>query len=241
MEKACIIVEIKKVKNRSESYRSTKEKALNSITEPYLLQLPHWPKAGKHILAQYDDESIIVYQAYRPAIGQFAARYGYFGGEFSLSRMSWIKPGFLWMMYRSGWSHKPGQEVILAIRLKRSAFDEILAQAVHSTFVAEIYGTPERWQQQAKNTSVMLQWDPDHDPSGMKVARRVIQLGLRGPMLEQYARDAILEIEDISSFVHQQYQYVHEQAYQELVTPRETVYPIGDTQLAVQLGVSSLS
>jgi hypothetical protein len=58
------------------------------LTEPYLVQQSHWPRVGKHILAHYDDSSLIVYQAYRPAIGHFAARHGYFGGDFSLTRMS---------------------------------------------------------------------------------------------------------------------------------------------------------
>lgn len=69
------------------------------ITESYLAQNARWPQSGRHILAQYDDESIIVYQAYRPAIGHFAARHSYFGGEFSLTRMSWIKPNFLWSIF----------------------------------------------------------------------------------------------------------------------------------------------
>src|SRR6185369_9587101 len=60
-------------------------------TELYSAQTARWPKTGRHILAQFDDESVVVYQAYRPAIGRFAAEHGYFGGEFSLSRMSWIK------------------------------------------------------------------------------------------------------------------------------------------------------
>jgi hypothetical protein len=41
------------------------------------------PKTGRYILAQYDDESIVVYQAYRSVIGLFAASHNYFGGEFS--------------------------------------------------------------------------------------------------------------------------------------------------------------
>jgi Domain of unknown function (DUF4291) len=105
------------------------------LTEPYLNQASNWPKTGRHILAQFDENTVVVYQAYRPAIGLFAAEHGYFGGEFSLNRMSWIKPNFLWMMYRSGWGTKPGQEVILAVWLKRSAFDEILASAIHSNIV----------------------------------------------------------------------------------------------------------
>src|SRR6476659_6077230 len=103
-------------------------------TELYSVQTARWPKTGWHILAQFDDESVVVYQAYRPAIGRFAAEHGYFGGEFSLSRMSWIKPNFLWMMYRSGWGTKSGQEVTLAVRLRREAFDEILRLAVPSSF-----------------------------------------------------------------------------------------------------------
>src|SRR5215468_6730798 len=103
------------------------------ITEPYLVQKDRWPKTGRHILAQYDDEAIVVYQAYRPSIGHFAAQHGYFGGPFSLSRMSWIKPNFLWMMYRCGSASKEGQKAVLAVRLKRPAFDEILRRAVHSS------------------------------------------------------------------------------------------------------------
>src|SRR5919206_412264 len=99
------------------------------LTVPYREQVGRWPRAGRHILTQYDDERVVVYQAYRPAIGRFAATHGEFGGEFSFSRMSWIKPNFLWMMYRSGWSAKEGQERVLALRLKRPFFDELLRAA----------------------------------------------------------------------------------------------------------------
>src|ERR1044071_9317600 len=109
--------------------------------EPYRSQAARWPALGRHVLAHYDDDSVVVYQAYRPAIGHFAAANQYFGGEFSLARMSWIKPNFLWMMYRSGWGTKEGQEITLAVRLRRSAFDEILQQAVHSSFTPDVYGT----------------------------------------------------------------------------------------------------
>ncbi|WP_458785448.1 DUF4291 family protein [Vallitalea sediminicola] len=30
-----------------------------------------------------------------------------FGSSFKLNRMTWVKPSFLWMMYRSGWAKKP--------------------------------------------------------------------------------------------------------------------------------------
>jgi len=139
--------------------------------------------SGRHILAQFDDEAVVVYQAYRPEIGHFAARNGYFGGAFSLGRMSWIKPNFLWMMFRSGWGTKESQEVTLAVWLQRSAFDAILREAVHSTFVPEVYASQDEWKQAVPRSSVRVQWDPDHDPSGGKAERRAVQLGLRGNAL----------------------------------------------------------
>ena len=170
-------------------------------TELYTAQNQRWPQHGRHILAQYDDTSIVVYQAYRPSIGLFAAEHQYFGGDFLYTRMSWIKPNFLWMMYRSGWGTKVGQEIILAVRLKRPFFDKIYSQKVPSSYNPDEYPTREAWQTAVQTSDVRLQWDPDHDPTGAKVERKAIQLGLRGEALREYGRDAIISITDISPFV----------------------------------------
>jgi hypothetical protein len=209
------------------------------LTERYLEQRPRWPSSGRPILAQFDAESVVVYQAYRPEIGHFAAEHGYFGGAFNFDRMSWIKPNFLWMMFRSGWGTKPDQEVTLAVWLKRSAFDAILQEAVHSTFVPEVYGSEAEWKRAVAGSSVRLQWDPDHDPSGAKVERRALQLGLRGEMLARYAREWIVRIEDISPFVAEQRGHAQPTAYDQLALPREEVYPVADAETAARLGVGA--
>lgn len=209
-------------------------------TKPYLYQQVGWPQKGRVILAQYDADSIVVYQAYRPAIGDFAAQHGYFGGEFKLSRMTWIKPNFLWMMYRSGWGAKPGQEVVLAIRLQRSAFDSILAQAVHSSFQSELYESQESWQKAVQTSDVRLQWDPDHNPAGHKLERRAIQLGLRREAIRRYAQEWILDIEDISDFVAEQRQHVVSGNYEDLLTPAEAPYPVSDLETAGRLQVPQI-
>lgn len=129
----------------------------------YKEQLPDWPQKGFHIMAQYDDEKIVVYQSYKRAIGEFAVRNQYFGGGFSLERMTWIKPNFLWMMYRNGWGTKEGQECVLAIHLKLEAFKRYLENAVISTYTDTLGISREEWQNQVKESSVRLQWDPDHD------------------------------------------------------------------------------
>jgi hypothetical protein len=210
---------------------------MNLRTEPYLEQVKRWPVSGKHILAQFDADSVVVYQAYRPAIGHFAAKNQQFGGEFSFNRMSWIKPNFLWMMYRSGWGTKEGQEVTLAVHMRRTGFDRILQLAIHSSYVPAIHGSPEQWKLRLAESAVRLQWDPDHDPRGDKQERRAIQLGLARDVLRQYANSWIVSIKDISEFVAEQRVNAESDRFSNLVTPREEVYPISNPEIADVIGI----
>ena len=209
-------------------------------TEPYSEQVKRWPASGRHILAHFTENSVVVYQAYRPEIGRFAVEKHRFGGEFSFSRMSWIKPNFLWMMYRSGWGTKAGQEITLAIYLKREAFEKVLTLAVHSTYVPRLYGSQDAWRARLAESPVRLQWDPDHDPAGAEQQRRAIQLGLAGDVLRRYATEWIVRIEDISDFVSQQRSLANRLPFGGLFTPSERVYPVSDTNLAGKLGIDSI-
>ncbi len=130
------------------------------------------------------------------------------------------------------------QDVTLAVRLKRAAFDETLAAAVHSSFAPAIYKDDEEWGSALKRSSVVLQWDPDHAPSGHAVERRAMQLGLRGAALRSYAREWIVEIEDISPFVAEQREHARSGHDERLVLPREDVYPVTDPIVAARLKLS---
>ena len=207
---------------------------INLKTEPYLSQLSRWPGEGKHILAQSSDEHIVVYQAYRPSTGEFAAEHQYFDKDFSYSRMSWIKPNFLWMMYRSGWGTKPNQEVTLAIYLKRDFFFRILENAFPSSNAQSL--SKEQWSAKIAETDVRLQWDPDHDPYGAKQARKAIQLGLRNDFLAPFKGEGIVKIEDISGFVKTQREHVNNKDLNSLVTPTEHVLDIPQS-LQASLGM----
>jgi hypothetical protein len=205
------------------------------ITEPYGEQVEVWPKEGRHILAQFDADTIIVYQAYNPTIGRYAVEHGAFGEDFRYSRMSWIKPNFLWMMYRSGWGTKEGQEITLALRLRRPFFDSLLAQAVPSSWDRQHFATEEEWSRALGRSPVRLQWDPDHHPSGAKLERRAIQLGLRGEVLEAFGQRELVEVLDVSEFVAEQRQRLSSGGASALVTPRERVYRPADPAVAVRL------
>lgn len=183
------------------------------------------------ILAQYDDQSVIVYQAYRESIASWAIAHQRFGGEFQLTRMSWIKPGFLWMMYRSGWARKQGQERVLAVRIRRDAFDWTLGAAVVSSYDAERYASKSEWQEAVRRSEVRLQWDPDHDPAGHPLERRALQLGLRRTALERYAGEWLLGIEDVTERVAAERVHADGGDWDELCTPHEDVYPAGGVGL----------
>jgi hypothetical protein len=208
-------------------------------TEAYRSQVARWPRSGRHILAQCDASTVVVYQAYAPEIGRFAAEHGWFGGPFSYERMSWVKPNFLWMMYRSGWGTKRDQEITLAVHLRREAFDAILGEAVHSTYIPEVYESEAAWGARVARSQVRLQWDPDHGPSGGKLERRAIQLGLRGEYLRRYGREWVVAIEDISGFVDEQRAHVRAGDLDALVTPAEEVYPVAAADVAGRLGVAA--
>ncbi|HEY2894421.1 MAG TPA: DUF4291 domain-containing protein [Pirellulales bacterium] len=204
----------------------------------YAEQLSTWPSAGKHILAQYDDDSVVVYQAYQPSIGGFAIEHGHFGGaDFSFSRMTWIKTNFLWMMYRSDWGTRPGQEITLALRLRRSFFDGLLRAAIPSTWDQTMHAERSEWQAAVRDSETRLQWDPDHDPWGVSLARRAIQLGLRGETMKAFAREELLEITDLTAFVAEQRQWRDDLS--KLTTPAESVYYPEDKSIGARLQLDS--
>ena len=134
-------------------------------TVKYSKQVATWPKSGNHILAQYDDDSIVVYQAYNDEIAKVIVKCQNFHSKdchaagFKFARMTWIKTNFLWMMYRSGWATKPNQDRIIAITVSREGFDSILSSAVSSKKACE----------NKEFDLVRLQWDPDHELDYSKV------------------------------------------------------------------------
>jgi len=193
---------------------------------PYKEVSAAWPRQGRHILATFSADEIVVYQAYRAEIADVAVARQRFDQPFSLQRMSWIKPNFLWMMYRSGWAGKPDQERVLAVHLPLARFHGLLAAAVWSTWQPHLHATSEAWSEAVGAGEVRLQWDPDHGPRGNPVERRAIQLGMRGGVLRDYALAWPLRIEDITEQVHAQQRRID--APETLLVPDERPLPVAD-------------
>ncbi|GAA1869865.1 DUF4291 domain-containing protein [Myceligenerans crystallogenes] len=149
----------------------------------------------------FDDTTIVVYQAYPPEIAGAAVAAGTFVAPFKRERMTWIKPSFLWMMYRSGWASKPGQERVLAVRITRDGFHEALAGACLSHFDRTMYDDAAAWEARKRETEVRVQWDPERTPSGAPLPHRSLQVGLSGSAVDAYVSRWIVGIEDITDDV----------------------------------------
>jgi len=89
-------------------------------------------------------------------------------------------------------------------------------------------------------SSVRLQWDPDHNPSGGKLERRAIQLGLRGEVLEAFGRRELVEVIDLSEVVAEQRSRLSTGGLSALVVPRERVYLPADPALRIRLRLAEL-
>lgn len=182
------------------------------------------------IHALYGTSSIRVYQAYSAAIADAALARGTFAGtNFKMNRMTWIKPSFLWMMYRSGWGFKDaGQERILAIDISREGFEWALMNSCSTS----------RNSSRANSgiAQVLVQWDPDRDLLLQPMPRRAIQIGLRQNAVDLYVNEWILAISDITDHAHQIKLLVEDGKFglAEQRLPPEIVYPL-PSQIAERL------
>ena len=181
----------------------------------------------RQIRAVYDDKTITVYQAYNKAIAESAVKHQTFvSPPFNMDRMTWIKPSFLWMMYRSGWATKPDQEHILAVKITREGFDWALQNACLSHFDPQVHELHETWAAQLQNAPVRIQWDPERDIQMNKLDYRAIQIGLSGLAVQMYVKEWMVEIEDITDKVIQIKKHINQQdtSATDLILPDEKIY-----------------
>lgn len=157
----------------------------------------------REVRARYDAMNLTVYPAYPPAIAGAALNAGTFVPPFKLDRMTWIKPSFLWMMYRCGWATKPGQERVLAISMKRSGFEWALDHSCLSVYDPAIHQDHDHWTLLMQSTPVRVQWDPERSTTLAARPYRAIQIGLSGEAVERYVSDWIVAINDVTDLAQE--------------------------------------
>ncbi|MER6692052.1 DUF4291 domain-containing protein [Streptomyces minutiscleroticus] len=182
------------------------------------------------IRAVFDDEVITVYQAYGERIADPALRANTFVDPFKRTRMTWIKPSFLWMMYRSGWAAKPDQERVLAIDITREGFAWALDHACLSHFDRTRFADEAAWREAVRSSPVRVQWDPERDLGLNPLPHRAIQIGLSGEAVDRYVDEWITSIRDVTPLAHQVHAAVaaHDTDTARALLPAEQAYPLPD-------------
>jgi len=180
---------------------------------------------GQKIRATYDLRTIRVYQAYSNLIAESALAKGTFvSPPFKLNRMTWIKPSFLWMMYRSGWGYKDeNQARILAIDITREGFEWALR---HGCLSHPGEKNNDTWKLEKDLFPVRIQWDPERDLKMRPQNFRTIQIGLGKEAALLYTGRWIKNITDITSVAHKLHQLTREDRFDEAksLLPHERDY-----------------
>ncbi|WP_335988667.1 DUF4291 domain-containing protein [Glycomyces sp. MUSA5-2] len=170
------------------------------------------------IRADFDARTIVVYQAYAPAIADAALRAGRFTAPFSFNRMTWIKPSFLWLMHRSNWARKAGQERILAVRITRDGWEEALASAALTT------GDPAA----LAKAAVHVQWDPERSVRGAALNHYSIQVGVGRHLIRAFAEEWTVSLTDLTPQVRKAADLIQSggAAKAQRLLPPERAYPL---------------
>ena len=184
---------------------------------------------SKHeIRAAYDRESIVVYQAYSSAIADPALKAGRFVEPFSFGRMTWIKPSFLWLMHRSNWGTKSGQERTLAVTISREGWEKALAKGVLTSYEPKAHRSRDDWHRQFENATVHVQWDPERTLRGAALDHFSIQVGINRHLIREFVDEWILKIEDLTPAVTKIHDLLRrgksDEAKRHL--PTERIYPL---------------
>ena len=193
----------------------------------------------RQLRAHYDDTTITLYQAYSSAIADpaLAAQRLTAAPAFSTTRMTWLKPSWCWMMYRSGYSYKdPRQERILSLRMTHAAFRELLAQAVLTDGAGKRGGLS----REERERDVRVQWDPERGVRLQGLGWRSIQIGVGGGVARRWVESGVMGIEDVTGRAREMKRVVEREegvGVEELVRmglmPVERVLEVGEELRAV--------
>lgn len=180
------------------------------------------------IRADYDGSSIVMYQAYNDPIADAALGAGKFVAPFSFNRMTWIKPSFRWVMHRSNWGQKRGQERTLRVRITREGWEKALSLGVLTSPDGPVYGNPAVWEPAFEQAKVHVQWDTERSPKGAALDHYSIQVGLSRHVIREFVEAWIVSIEDFTPSVAKLYKLVHTGRLKEAnrILPSERVYPV---------------
>ncbi|MGE0707614.1 MAG: DUF4291 domain-containing protein [Planctomycetota bacterium] len=197
------------------------------------------PERTRAVRADFDRDSVVVYQAFSDPIADAALQADRFVAPYSFGRMTWIKPSFLWLMDRSQWARRAGQTRVLALRISREDWERALARAVLTDPDPSVYADASSWREAFARAEVHVQWDPERSIRGQKLAQRSIQVGIGRALVRELATDWVRELRDLTPLVRRIHEHLTrgDPRRAQRLLPPEREYPLPEA-IARRIGAS---
>jgi len=194
----------------------------------------------RQVRAVYTPETITVYQAYPVPIALAAAKAGRFVTPFKRDRMMWLKPSFLWMMFRSQWASPDNQERVLAVEMTRQGFEWALAHSCLAQYDHKFFPDREQWTAMLSSSPVRVQWEQERSLELKPLPHRALQVGLGVDAIDKYVQEWTVGITDITHEARRIGETVRrgDQFRAEQMLPDERPYPL-PAAIAAALHVST--
>lgn len=191
---------------------------MKTKTLQYTAALPTLPQKGRHLLAWYDDNEVLVYI---PHVGEYY-------DEITISRPVWIILSFSWMMHDAKWMESPHYHTIECMTIQRFAFEDMLLKAFPADFPNKLFESEAEWKKERAGAVVQYRWRPDYTPDGKQLEREALMLGIHSRTWMQYViKNQVLTYNDIDEALFMQKEH-SQPPYDLLVVPDERIYPIDD-------------
>jgi uncharacterized protein DUF4291 len=152
----------------------------------------------RQVRAVYTPETITVYQAYPTAVALAAAKAGRFVPPFKRDRMTWLKPSFLWMMFRSQWADPDHQERVLAVEMTRAGFEWALAHSCPAQYDHTFFPEREQWAAAVSHSPARFQWEHERGIDLKALPHRSLQVGLGVEIIDRYVQEWTVDITDLT-------------------------------------------
>lgn len=180
------------------------------------------------IRAAFDAHEIALYAAFDSSIAKVALAKQQLLPPFAYDRMTWVKPSFLWLMYRSEWGQSAGMESVLRIWIGRREWEAALEEAVLTTPERHVYPDAKAWRTRLDKAKIRVQWDPERDIRNQRLNYRSIQVGIMPQLSEAFAKRWIRRIEDLTPLCRRIRSLVLQGTFSEAeaLLPLEQIYPV---------------
>ena len=206
---------------------------------------PRTPSPYREIRAHNNDSTITLYSAYNHSIASAALSSNRLSASpaFLMSRMTWFKPSWNWMMYRAHYSYKDSNQAhILGLELPRARFRDLLMGAV----VCHSHGG--KLTEKEKGAEVRVQWDPERDVRVQVLGDghvRSLQIGVKGETMRKVVEEWGGKLVDYTEMAKGMKKVVDEEkdvTWEEMVerglVPEERVYEVDEElRQALQMDV----